>query len=204
MCFKKRWYLSGGIRAKNCLAAYQPIGAASKNASFINLANPGVNDAFSSAPDALGWDAVNGWINTWPFIFCGGIAATKDTTMLVRFSDLEQADSHICGGGWVENSLFYGRIREGYGWYYVYGSYTGIPVAPYANSGVWGMAGNLGYRNGILDYTSPGLFTGVSNVLRIGHSGIGGSVGKYQAAAIYNVILSPEQMIAVSNAMLAL
>ena len=204
MCFKKRWYLSGGIRAKNCLAAYQPKGADSKLDSLTNLANPGVNDAISNAFDAMGWDAVNGWDMLWQYVFCGGIAATPTTTMLVRFSDLTQADAHLCGNGVVESARFMGRVRQEYGWYYVYGSHTGIPVAPYANSGVWGMAGNKGYRDGVLDFTSPGVFTGVSNVLRIGHTELGGSPGKYQAAAIYNIVLSPEQMLAVSNAMLAL
>jgi len=35
------WWLSGGIAAANCVAAYQPKGAASLEASYVNLANPG-------------------------------------------------------------------------------------------------------------------------------------------------------------------
>ncbi len=40
------WWLAGGIPAENCIAAYQPKGAASYAASKVNLANPGTYDAY--------------------------------------------------------------------------------------------------------------------------------------------------------------
>lgn len=54
------WYLAGGVASANCIAAYQPKGAADYAASKINLANPGTYDATDDTvyPD---WDAVNGW-----------------------------------------------------------------------------------------------------------------------------------------------
>jgi len=53
------WWLAGGINAANCIAAYQPIGAADYATSKVNLANPGTYDAYEgTAPD---WSAVTGW-----------------------------------------------------------------------------------------------------------------------------------------------
>ena len=53
------WYLAGGISAANCLAAYQPKGAASLAASYSNLANPGT---YNAAPGvAPTFDASTGW-----------------------------------------------------------------------------------------------------------------------------------------------
>lgn len=53
------WWLSGGIDPDDCVAAYQPKGAASYAASKVNLANPGTYDIDSGAdPD---WDASYGW-----------------------------------------------------------------------------------------------------------------------------------------------
>lgn len=53
------WYLAGGITAAQCMAAYQPKGAASLAASYTNLANvgtytaaPGTAPAFATA---TGW-----------------------------------------------------------------------------------------------------------------------------------------------------
>lgn len=54
-----QWWLSGGIAAANCIAAYQAKGAASYAASLVNLANPGTYNATEgTAPD---WAAGTGW-----------------------------------------------------------------------------------------------------------------------------------------------
>ena len=53
------WWLTGGIAAANCIAAYQPKGAASLAASYVNLANPGTNDATVGVAPTL---AAGGWV----------------------------------------------------------------------------------------------------------------------------------------------
>lgn len=54
------WYLAGGISAANCLAAYQPKGAASYAVSKVNLASPGTRN-LSDGATPPNWDATNGW-----------------------------------------------------------------------------------------------------------------------------------------------
>src|SRR4030042_266315 len=54
------WWLAGGISAANCLAAYQPKGAASYAASKVNLANPGTYDAVDGVAFPT-WAAATGW-----------------------------------------------------------------------------------------------------------------------------------------------
>ena len=56
----RSWWLAGGIAAANCVAAYQPKGAASYAASKVNLANPGTYDLvkITNDPD---FDAATGW-----------------------------------------------------------------------------------------------------------------------------------------------
>lgn len=53
------WYLAGGLSASDWLATFQPIGAASLAASYSNLINPGTNDAApGTAPT---FNAATGW-----------------------------------------------------------------------------------------------------------------------------------------------
>jgi hypothetical protein len=53
------WWLSGGISAANCIAAYQPKGAVSYAASKVNLANPGTYNATEGTAPAF--DTAVGW-----------------------------------------------------------------------------------------------------------------------------------------------
>lgn len=50
------WWVVPG---KTCVAAYQPIGAASLAASYVNLANPGTYDAAPGV--APTWASATGW-----------------------------------------------------------------------------------------------------------------------------------------------
>lgn len=52
------WWLSGGISAASCIAAYQAKAAASLAASKVNLANPGT---FNLVGAAASWAAATGW-----------------------------------------------------------------------------------------------------------------------------------------------
>jgi hypothetical protein len=54
------WWLAGGISASDCIAAYQPKGAASYAASLININNPGTRNLTNTGIDPS-WDATNGW-----------------------------------------------------------------------------------------------------------------------------------------------
>ena len=53
------WWLAGGIDPDDCVAAYQPKGAASYAASKVNLANPGTYDLTNGNDPS--WSASTGW-----------------------------------------------------------------------------------------------------------------------------------------------
>jgi len=60
------WYLSGGISGSVCIGAWQAKGAASRAASYNNLANPGTSTDITqwqspAFPDLPTWDAAIGW-----------------------------------------------------------------------------------------------------------------------------------------------
>ena len=74
------WWVVAG---KTCVAAYQPIGAASLAASYTNLANPGTYDAAPGV--APTFDAVNGWaFNTTQYLETGIASDEEPMTVLAR------------------------------------------------------------------------------------------------------------------------
>lgn len=63
------WYLAGGVSAANCIAAYQPKGASSLEASYVNLANPGTYNLSGATPafdSALGYTDYKTFTNDIP------------------------------------------------------------------------------------------------------------------------------------------
>jgi hypothetical protein len=91
------WYLTGGIAAANCIAAYQPKGAASLAASYSNLNNPGTNDAHTGTEPA--WDTTNGWkfaAVSLHKLLCDAVVG-DGWSMIVRFSNSIAASTTICG-----------------------------------------------------------------------------------------------------------
>jgi len=54
----RQWWLAGGIHPSQVVAAYQPKGAVSLEASYVNLANPGTNDATVGVAPTLN----DGWV----------------------------------------------------------------------------------------------------------------------------------------------
>jgi len=92
------WWLSGGIDAANCVAAYQPKGAASYAASKVNLANPGMYDATEgTAPD---WDSTNGWKGngTSQYLYVG-VTPLSSWTIAIRFSNRGNRNEYYYSSG---------------------------------------------------------------------------------------------------------
>lgn len=92
------WWLSGGIDAANCVAAYQPKGAASYAASKVNLANPGMYDATEgTAPD---WDSTNGWKGngTSQYLYVR-VTPLSSWTIAIRFSNRGNRNEYYYSSG---------------------------------------------------------------------------------------------------------
>jgi hypothetical protein len=204
------WYLSGGIAAANCIAAYQPKGAASLAASYDNLAAPGnglADGTYDAAPGvAPTWTESTGWaFNGSTQYLTTGITPTSTWSVLVQLSNVISGDYWPFGSipasllGWgivpqymTENRYFNGNMTQ--------------PSHPSRTSGVWGMAGRQGYFNGIAD---GGLTAGTGEPNAIWLGDTSGDYrrrypGNMQAFAIYNTTLNSDQVAAVATAMAAL
>jgi len=212
---QSNWWQEGGILGTNVVAAYQPKGASSLANSYINIANPGTHDLTTTAAPV--WNAENGWGGN-------GISTYLDTGILfdslyssvMRFSDLvpDMTSSSVLLGTYSSGRRFQiglGYIESDY-MAYSWGGTT-LNVAPFLNSGTVASTPNKAYRDGILDANINGVWTpGVNPVslylLAYHNVMAGGAVANVEAnvqsSAIYNSELTPDQVLAIHNAMLAL
>jgi hypothetical protein len=210
------WYLSGGIAAANCIAAYQPKGAANLAASYINLANPGTyNAAPGTAPT---WDVTSGWKfnGSSQYLTTGGIQPDNNQTwtFISRFSNITAVaySGPICTSNTTKTDLYFlipyeqnppNKRRYLSGKAYVDG-------AAFTSSGIMALAGVKTYFNGSSDSADIATGTGGTQaVLWMGAAWNGASTyyyftGYVQASAIYNATLTPAQISALTTAMNAL
>lgn len=202
------WFVAG----KTCVAAYQPKGAASLAASYVNLANPGTYDAAPGTAPAFA--AATGWtFNGGAYLTTGFTFAATTATLLVRYSDVV----------WVSVQNRYGVILGSYSGtnlsaVYAYGD--SAPRLYIANHGLLdygaallagcvGFAGNTAFVNGssigtISPSTTPSplpIYIGRHNT----PSGPGTFLtGKIQAIVIYSDTLTAGEVAIKSAAMAAL
>lgn len=198
-----KWYRAGG--APLPLAAYQPKGAASQAASYVNLARPGAYDAAPGV--APTWSAANGWI------FNGALAQYLTTSLIPGsyWSLLIRYDSMVGGstliGGRKPSGLPDGMgigLAVGSNTAFDYGNRISVPLGD--ASGILAIAGTRAYRNGIdvggplagVPVTPGALYIGAYNN---SPAASGFCTGNIQAVAIYNAVLTPAQVAAVSSAM---
>ena len=206
-----QWYLSGGIAAANCIAAYTPKGAASLAASYDNNAAPGnglADGTYDAAPGvAPTWGAATGWT-------FDGIAQYLETgvtnvgsglwSAIVQFSNAQAAgDGALFGTGhmyvnpvWFTSGVLYDNGGPG------------NAQAPVLNAGNLAVAGLYGYRNGAVDtaitggaFTADAIYIGAINY---GDTALWFRDGNIQALAIYDTAITAPQVAAVSAAMAAL
>lgn len=200
------WWVVAG---KTTVAAYQPKGAASLAASYVNLANPGTYDA--TPVTAPGWSSGNGWEFTAAnsHYLSSGITPTSSSwTVLVRYSGVTGDNRGLFGfyaGGYgflIEVMAASNRMDMYNGLDYPSGYFN---VAPALTAGVYGFAGKTAYRDGISDGTIPaGSLTG-SNVLIGAITGLGRFFEGYmQAMVIHSDTLTGGEFATVSAAMAAL
>ena len=212
------WWLSGGITAANCLAAYKPKGAASLAASYDNNAAPG-NGLADGTYDCTAiaaplWDAATGWSNSNSGWLNSNLIPNPNQTysMFVRFSDSVGATVVISAA--QENA---GGNNFRFGIYSVSAGkvvYQNQPltvasrtVAPELVAGTLGFSGPACYRNGATDgsiaITAAG--TNTTRYLYILANNLSGSFQllgtiKIQYLSIYNTPISAAQQAALTAA----
>lgn len=198
------------VAGQTCVAAYQPIGAPSLAASYVNLAAPGTYDAAPGvAPSfdaATGWtfDGVRQYLET-------GIAAANGWCMLVRFSDATLNSNGILAGARTPSGQrFYLMPRDNSSTYHTYGYNGTNSVAGLLSSGIMAIAGSSGgFLNGTKE-RNLGTLTETTTNLSLGAesqtSGAPGNNfnGKIQAIAIYSTTLSASDVAALTARMQAL
>lgn len=197
------WWLVAG---KTCVAVYQPKGAASLAASYVNLANPGTYDAaLGVAPT---WASATGWtFNGSTQYLTTGIVPASGWSMLARIANT------IAWGGivgatpttsngfsmrWFPETLRVGIHETGF-----IGNVaiaTGNEVLALAGRNLYSDGVFLASGGGTLS-TAPGLYIGAENLMGVKNYPFTGMI---LAVAIYSSTLTAGEVAAVSAAMAAL
>ena len=189
------WWLAGGIAAANCIAAYQPKGAASLAASYVNLANPGTYDATEgTAPTfdtSIGWTfsaASNQYLRT-------GVTPENDQTwsMIARFSGHTTNGQAMCGSIALNGAVGFRMFpRRGVANNMVWNNGTQIASGERQSEGIMAIAGANAFFDGT-SYGTTGGWSGATPIeTYIGAQNFGGSPDRYytgviEALAIYDV-----------------
>lgn len=197
------------VAGKTCLAAYQPKGAASLAASYVNLANPGTYDAAPGV--APTWAAATGWaFNGGTQYLDTGIVPASGWSMLVRYSTTFNYDAFLVGSTDGANAAFYLErwFVATHAIFYGNGGSSGKYNIP--NSyGVIGVAGNRGYCDGIdVGVTIP-PWSGVTTYqIILGGRNNGGTLelrpSTIAALIIYSAVLTAGEVATVSAVMATL
>ena len=205
------WWLSGGIAAANCIAAYQPKGAASIEASLVNLNNPGTNNATAPAGNPT-FDTSYGWAGgSSKYLSTGYVVDDKAHSVFVRFSDAPAANTEIIGTFDATNTkaLYIRPNNAGDDLVFYYASTNSVSLTG-ITSGVIGVAGPDTYSNGsdvgtlTQDGTSGGQYPLFIFAINLNGSPGQYYTGKIQAFAMYDSTLTPAQVSALTTAMAAL
>lgn len=219
------WWLSGGINPANCVAAYQAKGAASYEASKINLANPGTYSLTVNSGKDPSWNTNTGWTSDATKYLKTGVVPKSGWSMIVRFDSTatDAALRKTAGAGETISSKGYGFYliaRRGTTDAHIYGygnDGTANPAQLITGTRLYGkhsmaIAANNCYLNGSLEGTVSFVEMSDSMTADIylltqnyqGTPEVAGFVGAIESAAIYNTTLSAEQIFALHTAMAAL
>ena len=211
-----KWWLAGGINPANCIAAYQPKGAADYAASKVNLANPGTYDATNGAAYPT-WDATNGWkfAHASSQYLNSNVVHANGWSVIVRFSNVPSTSyyRYLLGSGSTATttlSLYSNWKDPPVGVIYGHGRYNNKIIAPGITSGVLAIANLKGYRDGTLDAELTSQWSGTNtSALYFGGSNANGTLDApctayIQAAALYDTEITAIQVAALTTAMNAL
>ena len=200
------WWLSGGIAAANCIGAYQAKGAASKEASQVNLANSGTYDL--AEVGTVTFDTSTGWQGGTGKYFTTDITAVAgEWSFIVRFTN---ASSNL--------GIPLGCSKADQRWYTV-PNYVSASARVYIKSSETLISG--AFPNGIICVSGLKAYEDGSFVKNLGgssvtteklfilcaNSGDGPDLpfgGQVQAIAIYNTALTVTQVGLLTTAMAAL
>ena len=205
---KTPWFLEGGVSPSLCVAAYQALGA-TKEGSYVNLANPGRYTLVPYGNPIL--DPAKGWIfnGTNQRLDTGVMPASSAWTLIVRFAGTSQTCvGCIQGGGPYSRFYIYSRDSTGA---YTFGAGSGSEVEKtgnYKSSSVYAISNGACFTNGVSDGQGTGSWSNLSVAVQIGSLLFNSTyyyyAGTVQAVAIYSGTLTNAQIAAISDRMLQL
>jgi len=185
-------------------AFYMPWRAPSLSDSYVNLVNPGVNNA--SPGVAPTWHSRRGWIfNGTTQYLDTGIVPAAGWTMLLLFRSNQQV-AVIAGSR--NSTTVQIRIINDPATGVVYANGGLLTVAPYLVDGCLAVAGQQGYRNGVADGGAISAWSGTAtNSIWIGGYSVAGALtspfkGDVLAVMLWNQTLSAGQVTQVYNALM--
>jgi hypothetical protein len=218
--FAGPWWRTSGIGDAECDGAWRGIGQPSFADSKINEAHPGTNDLtngtwYPTWNTGWGWNFafVSGFLHQ--YLNTGLVIVDGNRSLLARFSDAvwPSTASTLCG---VRTNITKGVrfylmpwASSGTGTH-VYGNANSLTQSPGLAAGHMGFAGGEGFLDGVSEGTFSNAFEiPGTRAMIIGGMNYGGSntyyyEGRIQAVAVYNVILSTPQYVAIYNQMMAL
>lgn len=204
------WDNNGAILG--CVAAYQPKGAASLAASYVNLNNPSTNDAATGVAPTHA--TLTGWTfnGTTQYLTTGIVPVNNQTwSAIARFSNASGSGGVIVGASDAgQTYLFILQPRRAAATAVGYFSGGQLAITPALASGVIAFGGNKAYRNGTAETgTIPTGAAGTYPALLIGALNLGGTpslffVGDMYALAIYNTTISAAEAATLTTAINAL
>lgn len=194
-----------GVAGATCLAAYQPIGAASQAAAKVNLANPGTYDLVVALTEPS-WDSINGFTGNSTGYFNTGIPSSSVKTSILRLDTISRGGTYCpygqanAGSNQRNHLTFLSSTNT-----YAYGNY--VPVADTSTSGIYCISSQNGYKNGVDVCDIPSGDSQPSAqlfLMALNSVSPFGFVGTLQAAAFYSDELSAAEVAALTTRMAAL
>lgn len=202
------WWLAGG--APTPVAAYQPLYAPDLATSYLRVAGTGGNSNLDPAVVGAGvaptWASGTGWglDGTTQFLVSGVSFPANSGCVIARYSGTS-GNFRTVVGEFLAPAFWF--IRSNSANVEFYGLGVGVQNTPQLLGGVYGVSGNIAYRNGVAEPNTAGG-TSQANNLYIGALRTAGVaqffLGDIQAVAFWNTPLTASQVAAVSAAMAAL
>ena len=189
------WYLAGGVSAPQ--AAYQAKGAASLAASYVNLANPGTNNASPSGTEPA-FSTANGWTFSGAAHLASGATFGAAWTMYVRFTQ-HATFSYVVIQQGAALRVQNGAAGSGYHVVYLSGNERAWTYSAGQDTVIC-LAGNNVYQDGVLVGAVAGTPDGTT--VRIGATGTSSPhLGYIKGYALYATEHNATQVAAISAAM---
>lgn len=177
------WYLSGG--APTPLAVYQPKGAASQAASYVNIVNPGTYD---TAPGvAPTWATGTGWTfnGVSQYLIIPTLLHSTNWSVLIRISSWAKASAKSIFGEYGSSSnSFLIQCNSGANVTFYHNATVGVTNS--ITSGVTAIGGDTPYIDGVAQTVMTQTANTAAKVMWIGAIN---SLGQYSSVNVSHFAL---------------